>query len=68
MEVKPAGGRNGDEAGAGTASQAFARRLHHRYAPTNRFFLTTYGALPNSYNSNNNMLLLEKMGDAYVIL
>jgi len=42
MEVKPAchrgqkateSGRNGNEAVANAASEAFARQLHHRYAP-----------------------------------
>jgi len=39
FEVEPIGrhgrtaSQNGDDDATGTASEAFARRLHHRYAP-----------------------------------
>jgi len=49
LEVEPPGqcgcmaigsGRNGNEAVVGAASEAFARRLHHRYASVNSYMST----------------------------
>jgi len=49
VEVEPAGqrGRNGNEAVVGAASEAFAGRLHCRYAPWN--------CLLNDRDNNSNI-------------